>query len=191
MPTIHGPEGCLTGARHGKVTGRDEGDPVGESRRDRIRMNKEELAAFIADQKSLQVACHDRDGAIHLSTLWFAMVEDRFAFGTYTKSQKIVNLKRDDRITVLLEDGTKYDQLRGAMVRGRAVLHAEDGAGGADEVRRVARAVMRRYEPDIPEEHFEGAVELWAAKRTVVIVEPEKVITWDHSKLGGAGPYGY
>ena len=46
-------------------------------------------------------------------------------------------------------------------------------------------------EPDIPEEHFEGAVELWAAKRTVVIVEPEKVITWDHSKLGGAGPYGY
>ena len=190
MPTIHGSERCLTGARHGKVTGRDEGDPVGESRRDRIRMNKEELAAFIADQKSLQVACHDRDGAIHLSTLWFAMAEDRFAFGTYTKSQKIVNLKRDDRITVLLEDGTKYDQLRGAMVRGRAVLHAEDGAGGADEVRRVARAVMRRYEPDIPEEHFEGAVELWAAKRTVVIVEPEKVITWDHSKLGGAGPYG-
>jgi hypothetical protein len=45
---------------------------------------------------------------------------------------------------------------------------------------------MRRNEPDIPEEHFEGAVELWAAKRTVVIVEPEKVITWDHSKLGGA-----
>ena len=49
----------------------------------------------------------------------------------------------------------------------------------------VARAVMRRNEPDIPEEHFEGAVGLWAAKRTVVIVEPEKVITWDHSKLGG------
>ena len=80
-------------------------EPVGESRRDRIRMTDGELAAFIAEQKSLQVACHDRDGSIHLSTLWFAMVDDCFAFGTYTKSQKIVNLRRNDRITLLLEDG--------------------------------------------------------------------------------------
>ena len=80
----------------------------------------------------------------------------------------------------------EYDRLRGAMIKGRAVMHAEDGADGADEVRRVARAVMRRNEPHIPEEHFEGAVELWAAKRTVVIVKPEKVITWDHAKLVGA-----
>ena len=161
-------------------------EPVGESRRDRIRMTDGELAAFIAEQKSLQVACHDRDGSIHLSTLWFAMVDDCFAFGTYTKSQKIVNLRRNDRITLLLEDGLEYDRLRGAMIKGRAVMHAEDGVGGADQVRRVARAVMRRNEPDIPEEHFEGAVGLWAAKRTVVIVKPEKVITWDHTKLGGA-----
>ena len=161
-------------------------EPVGESRRDRIRMTDGELAAFIAEQKSLQVACHDRDGSIHLSTLWFAMVDDCFAFGTYTKSQKIVNLRRDDRITLLLEDGLEYDLLRGAMIKGRAVMHAEDGASGADQVRRVARAVMRRNEPDIPEEHFEGAVGLWAAKRTVVIVKPEKVVTWDHTKLGGA-----
>ena len=114
------------------------------------------------------------------------MVDDCFAFGTYTKSQKIVNLRRDDRITLLLEDGLEYDLLRGAMIKGRAVMHAEDGVGGADQVRRVARAVMRRNEHDIPEEHFEGAVGLWAAKRTVVIVKPEKVITWDHTKLGGA-----
>ena len=65
-------------------------------------------------------------------------------------------------------------------------MHAEDGADGAHEVRRGARAVMRRNEPEIPEGHFEGVVGLWAAKRTVVIVKPEKVITWDHTKLGGA-----
>ena len=71
------------------------------------------------------------------------------------------------------------------MIKGRAALHVDDGEGGADEVRRVARAVMRRNQPEIPEEHFEPAVALWAAKRTAVVVEPETVITWDHGKLGG------
>ncbi|MDG2428661.1 MAG: pyridoxamine 5'-phosphate oxidase family protein [Acidimicrobiales bacterium] len=158
---------------------------MGKSRRERIRMDEDELAAFVEEQKSLQVACHDRDGSIHLSTLWFAMVDSRFAFGTYTKSQKIVNLRRDNRITVLLEDGHEYDQLRGMMVKGRAVLHAQDSDDGVAQVRRVALAVMSRNEPGIPEEHFEAVVDLWAAKRTVVMVEPEQIITWDHTKLNG------
>lgn len=158
---------------------------MAENRRDRIRMTDDEMWAFIEEQKSLQVACHDRDGDIHLSTLWFAPIDGRLAFGTYTKSQKIVNLRRNDRITVLLEDGLVYEQLRGVMIKGRAVLHVDDGEGGADEVRTVARAAMRRNQPEIPEEHFEAAVAMWVAKRTAVVVEPETVITWDHRKLGG------
>ena len=159
---------------------------MGDSRRKRIRMTDEEMWTFIEEQKSLQVACLEKDGSIHLSTLWFAVLAERLAFGTYTKSQKIMKLHRDNRITVLLEDGLEYENLRGMMIKGRAVLHADDENGGADEVRRVARAVMRRNQPEIPEEHFESAVELWAAKRTAVVVEPETVISWDHTKLEGA-----
>lgn len=184
--TIHeSAELMRAGARSGHRLDRDRGGPMGESRRNRVRMDEEELAAFIEEQKSLQVACHERDGSIHLSTLWFAMVDGRFAFGTYTKSQKIVNLRRDNRITVLLEDGLEYHELRGMMVKGRAVLHAQDADGGVAEVRRVALAVMSRNEPEVPEEHFETVVDLWAAKRTVVMVEPEQIITWDHTKLDG------
>ena len=84
---------------------------MAESRRDRIRMTDDEMWSFIDEQKSLQVACHGRDGSIHLSTLWFALLDGKLAFGTYTKSQKIVNLRRNDRITVLLEDGLVYEQL--------------------------------------------------------------------------------
>ena len=86
------------------------------NRRDLIRMTDVDLAAFIEEQKSLQVACRERDGSIHLSTLWFAVVDDLLAFGTYSKSQKILNLQRDDRITVLLEDGETYETLRGVMI---------------------------------------------------------------------------
>ena len=152
------------------------------NRRDLIRMTDVELATFIEEQKSLQVACREKDGSIHLSTLWFAVVDDLLAFGTYSKAQKILNLQRDDRITVLLEDGETYETLRGVMVKGRAVLRGQDDPDG---VREVARAVMRRNQPEIPEEFFEEASEVWAAKRTAVLIRPEKVVSWDHTKLDG------
>ena len=158
------------------------GRDMPSNRRDLIRMTDDERATFIEEQKSLQVACHDQDGSIHLSTLWFAVLEGRLAFGTYTRSQKILNLQRNDRITLLLEDGLTYETLRGVMIKGRAILHGPDDP---EAVRRVARAVMKRNEMGVPEEHFEPAVALWAAKRTVVVVEPETVISWDHTKLDG------
>jgi hypothetical protein len=110
------------------------------------------------------------------------VVDELLAFGTYSKSQKILNLQRDDRITVLLEDGETYETLRGVMIKGRAVLRGQDNPDG---VREVARAVMRRNQPEIPEEFFEEASEVWAAKRTAVLIRPEKVVSWDHTKLDG------
>ncbi len=155
---------------------------MSSNRRDLIRMTDDEMAAFIEEQKSLQVACHDRDGSIHLSTLWFAVMEGRLAFGTYTRSQKILNLQRNSRVTLLLEDGLTYETLRGVMIKGRAILH---GLDDVEEVRRVARAVMKRNQMGVPEEHLEAAAAVWAAKRTAVVVEPETVISWDHTKLDG------
>ena len=79
-------------------------------------MSEAEVAAFLANQKSLQVGTIERDGGVHLSTLWFALVDGRIVFETYTKSQKIKNLERDSRITVLAEDGLVYEKLRGVMI---------------------------------------------------------------------------
>ena len=149
-------------------------------RRDAIRMTDEEIWKFIEEQKSLQVATIGRDGMPHLTTLWFAVVDGRIVFETFTKSQKIVNLKRDPRIAVLLEDGVTYDTLRGVSIQGRAELHTEP-----EEVFPYALAVMRRNQPEIPEESLEQAARALAAKRTGVVVVPEKIVSWDHRKLGG------
>ncbi len=144
-------------------------------------MNEDEVDAFIEEQKSLQVGTIERDGSIHLSTLWFARVDNRVVFETYTKSQKIKNLQRDPRITLLWEDGDVYDQLRGVMIKGTARLVTDHS-----EVYPLALEVMKRNQPDIPEEVLEQAATQMAAKRTAVVVEPQKVISWDHRKLSGA-----
>jgi len=146
--------------------------------REKIRMSDEEIEKFIEEQKSLQVATLNSDGSVHLSTLWFAVVDEMIAFETYTSSQKIVNLKRDPRITVLLEDGLAYNNLRGVMIKGTSLLNAEP-----PEVQRIARSVIKRNQPEIPEELLDDAAASLAVKRTVVTVVPEKVLSWDHGKL--------
>jgi len=149
-------------------------------RRDQIRMTDEEIWTFVEERKSLQVATLNRDGSVHLTTLWFAVVDGEIVFETFTKSQKIVNLQRDPRITILLEDGIQYDQLRGVTMQGRAELHLDP-----EEVHPYALAVMRRNQPEIPEEQLDGVARMMAAKRTAVVVKPEKIVSWDHRKLAG------
>jgi hypothetical protein len=117
----------------------------------------------------------------HLTTLWFALVEGRIAFETFSKSQKIVNLKRDPRISVLLEDGEQYAELRGISISGRADLYDDP-----DEVHPYAMAVMRRNQPEIPADKVDEAARVLASKRTAVVVIPERIVSWDHRKLAGS-----
>ncbi|MCH1512170.1 MAG: pyridoxamine 5'-phosphate oxidase family protein [Acidimicrobiales bacterium] len=154
------------------------------SRRDQIKMSETEQQAFIAEQKSLQVATINRDGTPHLSTLWFDIVDGELVFETFTKSQKIKNLERDPRITCLLEDGLVYEELRGIQINGTAELHSDP-----ETVHRYARGVLVRNNPEIPQQMVDAAAESMSAKRTVVVVKSLHVATWDHTKLGGAPPY--
>lgn len=90
--------------------------------RDKIRMTDEEIGDFLRVSKTLVVSTLDRDGAPHLTALWFANHEGMIIFETYGSSQKVVNLRRDPRIAVLCETGQAYDQLRGVSIQGRAEI---------------------------------------------------------------------
>jgi PPOX class probable F420-dependent enzyme len=150
-------------------------------RRDQIRMTEDERRAFIESRKSLQVATLNADGTPHLTTLWFGIVDDQIVFETFTKSQKIVNLRRDPRIAVLLEDGVEYDQLKGVSINGTAVLYDDP-----EVVWKYAAAVMKRNHAGLTDEMVEAGARRLASKRTAVVVQPEKIVTWDHTKLGGS-----
>ena len=150
-------------------------------RRDQIRMTEEEMWAFIEERKSLQVATLNRDGTPHLTPLWFAIVDGALVFETFTKSQKVKNLQRDPRIAVLLEDGTEYAELRGVSINAKAEVHSDP-----DKVHGLAKQVMIRNNPDVPAEAMDQAAKQLAAKRSAIVVRLEKVVTWDHRKLGGS-----
>ncbi len=143
-------------------------------------MAENEVWDFINEQKSLQVGTLNRDGSIHLSTLWFGIDDKSLVFETYSKSQKILNLQRDPRITVLLEDGTVYEKLRGVMITATAELKSTP-----EEVEEAATFVLARNNPEWDLETAKNAANMLASKRTAVIIKPEKIVSWDHTKLDG------
>ena len=149
-------------------------------RRNQIAMTQEEIWAFIEERKSLQVATLNKDGSAHLTTLWFAVVDGAIVFETFTKSQKILNLKRDPRIAVLLEDGTDYNELRGVSINAIAEVYS-----APEQVHEIAKQVMIRNNPTVPKEALDEAAKQLASKRSAVIVRPDKIVSWDHRKLGG------
>jgi len=151
------------------------------SRRGQIAMTDDEARAFLEAGRDLQVASINADGTPHLVTMWYVVRDGEVAFWTYAKSQKIVNLRRDPRLTVLVATGEKYEELRGVSIVGRAEL-VEDRA----DVITYGEGIYERYWGPIDNDLVREGVRTMGAKRVVVVVKPDNVVSWDHSKLGGA-----
>ncbi len=149
-----------------------------------IAMTPEEVASFLNQGWNLQVATVGLDGWPHLTTLWYAMRDGLITFRSFRRSQRIVNLGRDSKITVLVEEGTSYDNLRGVMVRGRAELTNDRGT-----ILDVYGTIASKYQfggSPLDSEAVESMFGAYAGKNTVVVVHPEQIVSWDHRKLGGA-----
>lgn len=149
------------------------------SRRDQIRMTPEEVDEFLHGRHTMNVATIGADGRPHLVAMWYGFLDGAPAFWTYGKSQKIVNLQRDPRITCLVEDGDRYEELRGAELVGRGVVIDDP-----DAVMAVGISVFERYTAPFSEE-YRPMIEKTGAKRVAVKIEVEKTVSWDHRKLGG------
>jgi len=152
--------------------------------RDRVGMTAAEVTAFLEGSRKLQLATINRDGTPHLVTMYYAMDGGRITFWTYRASQKARNLARDPRVTCLVETGSEYFDLRGVQVQG-VVRPVDDPAGVLEIGRRIA-AVMSGAHDGLPGDYIEHT----ARKRLGYLVEPTRVVSWDHGKLlqpGGAG----
>lgn len=149
------------------------------SRRDLIRMTEAEVDEFLHGRQTMCVATIGVSGHPHVVAMWYGFHEGSTAFWTYARSQKILNLRRDPRVTCLVEDGEEYGELRGVEIVGHGRL-VED----RDVVQQIGESVYERYFGTLDDAGRE-AVAVMGAKRTAVIVEAERVVSWDHRKLGG------
>ena len=151
---------------------------MGTNQRSQITMSDEEVAAFVEAGRTATMATNGPSGTPHLVAMWYGVIDGQVWFETKAKSQKAQNLRRDDRITVMIEDGLTYDTLRGVALEGRATI-VED----PDALWRVGVNVWERYTGPYTDE-ARPLVEVMLHKRIAVRVDVERVRSWDHRKLG-------
>ena len=150
------------------------------SRRHEIALTPTEQREFLASALTMTLASVDRHGYPHLVAMWFVVDPDgTVLMTTYAKSQKAVNLRRDPRCTLLVERGTRYDQLQGVMIRGRATLDPD-----VERTLDVLTRIHAKHGGEQPE-GLRDILRAQARKRATVRVTPERVSSWDHAKLAG------
>jgi PPOX class probable F420-dependent enzyme len=150
------------------------------NRRQLIAMSEPEIAAFLEAQRVVVVASNGPSGWPHLMPLWYVIRDEELWAWTYAKSQKVRNLERDPRATLQVEDGERYDELRGVMVQAQTVIHRD-----SDLVASLGAEIFRRYSADSLGEDFMEAVRAQAAKRVALQFVSQRVVSWDHRKLAG------
>jgi hypothetical protein len=149
--------------------------------RDQVAMTGDEAAALLTAGRKVQLATIGQDGFPHLVTMYYVMRDGQIAFWTYRKSQKALNLERDPRISCLVEDGEEYFDLRGVLVQG--IAHRIDDTAAIAEIGRGITTVVGGPVADAGQEALEAYVAHAATKRFAYLVEPQRVISWDHTKL--------
>ncbi|GAB2629502.1 PPOX class F420-dependent oxidoreductase [Prescottella soli] len=151
---------------------------MGTNQRGQITMTEVEITEFIERSRVSTMATIGPNGTPHLVAMWYAVIDGELWFETKAKSQKAVNLRRDDRLTMMIEDGDTYDTLRGVSIEGRGEIVDDPEA-----LFKVGISIWERYTGPYSED-VKPAVEMMLHKRVAVRVVPERVRSWDHRKLG-------
>ncbi|HET6917357.1 MAG TPA: PPOX class F420-dependent oxidoreductase [Acidimicrobiales bacterium] len=150
---------------------------MGANRRSEIKMSPEEVEAFLREERTTTMCSMHPDGSIHAVAMWYAFLDGQMAVETKAKSQKVQNLRRDPRLTFLVEAGDRYEELRGVETVGKARIIDD-----SDSIWSFGVSMWERYMGPYSEEHRAG-VEFMMKNRVVVVIEPTKVVSWDHRKL--------
>ena len=148
------------------------------NQRKQIVMSDGEITDFVARSRTGTLATVGSDGQPHLVAMWYGIVEGEIWLETKVKSQKVLNIRRNPRVSFLIEDGMTYDSLRGVSFEGTAEIHDDP-----DTIFAVGVSVWERYNGPYTED-LRSAVDMMMNKRVAVRIVADRVRSWDHRKLG-------
>lgn len=151
---------------------------MGTNERSRITLTDDEIATYVDRHRTAVLASLGPGGAPHVVAMWYAVIDGQLWFETKAKSQKAQNLRRNPTLSVLLEDGETYDQLRGVSMEGRGIV-----VDDPDALWQVGVDIWERYTGPYTDE-VKPLVEFMLNKRVAIRFEVDRVRSWDHAKLG-------
>jgi nitroimidazol reductase NimA-like FMN-containing flavoprotein (pyridoxamine 5'-phosphate oxidase superfamily) len=152
-----------------------------------LALSPEQIDELMTTEWNMRVATSGPGERINLTPMWFGWAGGCVYF--FGRGQKVVNLRRNDTCSVIVDRNVKFPELQAVMLQGRAVVLEDAGAEAADPHLMEARQQMGvkyngghgRAPVDDPPP-FGGSAA--GRNRRWVVVKPEHVVTWDNFKLG-------
>ena len=143
----------------------------------KIAMDVAERDAFLAAERTCRVATVRGDGAPHVTPLWFAWDGSSLWLTSIVKSQRWTDLQRDPRVSIGVDTGDDFMELRGVELKGRAVP--------VGEIPRTGEPVP---ELDVPEQLFAdkyvGGQMRHDGRHAWLRITPDSIVSWDFRKIG-------
>ena len=151
---------------------------MGTNQRSQIVMTDAEIADFVAKSRTGTMATIGPEGQPHLVAMWYGVIDGEIWVETKVKSQKVVNIRRNPRVSFMIEAGMTYDSLMGVSFEGVAEIHDDP-----DTIFAVGVSVWERYNGPYADD-LKPAVDMMMNKRVAVRIVANRLRSWDHRKLG-------
>jgi hypothetical protein len=143
----------------------------------RIAMSAVELNDFLIEERTCRVATVGADGRPHNTPLWFVWDGQALWLNSIVKSQRWTDIGRQPRVSVIVDAGQDFGELRGAEL-----------IGELEPVGDVPRTSAPDAELEEPERLFgakyAGGVFHPDGRHAWLRLSPEKVVSWDFRKMG-------
>ncbi len=154
------------------------------NRRDQIALTPDEQRRYLDEAHTMILGTNGPKGHPQLTAMWFVHDgPETIWMTTFAKSQKTKNIERDPRVTLLVESGRSYPELKGLMITAKAEIIRD-----TERVLDMLERVNVKYNGLEPSPALRDALRGQASKRILLKLTPVKTASWDHAKLG-AGVY--
>jgi hypothetical protein len=146
-----------------------------------IAMSREEVDAFLGEERTCRVATVGADGAPHVVPLWFVWDGERLWLNSLVRSQRWADVQRDPRVSLVVDAGVDFAELRGVEVSGTAHVVGEVPRQGEPQpaVAEIERAFGAKYSPN-----GEFTVD---GRHAWLRIDVEKLVSWDFRKAAATG----
>jgi hypothetical protein len=153
----------------------------GQRRGGRVAMSDAERDAFLTAERTCRVASVGGDGSPHVTPLWFVWDGASVWLTSIVRSQRWTDLQRDNRVSVIVDVGTEFFELRGIEIRGVAEV--------VGEVPRTGEPVGALETPErLFADKYAGGTVVHDGRHAWLRVRPEKIVSWDFRKLTAGAP---
>ena len=127
---------------------------------------------FLKDQKILRLATVGKNKTPHIAPVWYRYSGKKFYIGTNTKTKKVQNIKKNQRVSCCVDVGVNAPNIYGVLVQGNANLITDNS-----KVKTIAKKILSRYFKTLENKSVK---ELLDDTDCIIEIIPEKFTVWNY-----------